>query len=76
MRKVDSRVRAPETRTLIIVWPIMAQPPMPPKKPVTMLATPWPTDSRVLLERVSVMSSTSWAVMRDSMRPTRAIARA
>ncbi len=41
-RNVDRRVRAPETFTLIIVWLIMAQPPMPPKKPVTMLATPWP----------------------------------
>jgi hypothetical protein len=25
-RKLDSRVRAPETFTLIIVWPIIAQP--------------------------------------------------
>ena len=32
-RKVDRRVRAPEAFTLIIVWPIMAQPPIPPKKP-------------------------------------------
>ena len=39
-RKVDRRVRAPDTFTLIIVWPIMAQPPMPPKKPLTMLAMP------------------------------------
>ena len=38
-RKVDSRVRAPFL-TLIIVWPIIAQPPIPPKKPVTMLAMP------------------------------------
>ncbi len=75
-RNVDSRVRAPDTRTLIIVWPIMAQPPMPPKKPVTMLATPCPTDSRVLLERVSVMSSTSLAVISDSIRPTSAMASA
>ncbi len=48
-RKVDRRVRAPDF-TLIMVWPIMAQPPMPPKKPVTMFATPWPQDSRVLSE--------------------------
>ncbi len=75
-RKVDSRVRAPDTRTLIIVWPIIAQPPMPPKKPVTMLATPWPSDSRVLEERVSVMSSTSLAVISDSISPTRAMASA
>ena len=38
-RNVDSRVRAPAP-TLIIVWPIMAQPPMPPRKPVTTFATP------------------------------------
>ena len=69
-------MRAPDAFTLIIVWPIMAQPPMPPKKPVTMLAMPWPMDSRVLLERVSVMSSTSLAVISDSISPTSAIARA
>ena len=27
----DARVRAPEALTLIIVWPIIAQPPMPPR---------------------------------------------
>ncbi len=75
-RNVDRRVRAPETFTLIIVWPIMAQPPMPPKNPVTMLAMPWPMDSRVLEEWVSVMSSTSLAVISDPIRPTRAIANA
>ena len=36
--KVEMRVRACEALTLIIVWPTMAQPPMPPKKPVTILA--------------------------------------
>ena len=41
-RNVEIRVRAPEAFTLIIVWPIMAQPPMPPKKPVMTLAAPWP----------------------------------
>ena len=75
-RNVDSRVRAPLALTLIIVCPIIAQPPMPPKKPVTMFATPWPQDSRVLFERVSVMSSTNFAVISDSIRPTNAIARA
>ena len=74
-RKVESRVRAPFL-TLIMVWPIIAQPPMPPKNPVTMLATPWPMDSRVLLEGVSVMSSTSLAVISDSISPTSAIASA
>ena len=73
---VDSRVRAPDSLTLIIVWPIIAQPPIPPKKPVTRLATPWPQPSRVLSEWVSVMSSTSLAVMSDSMSPTSAIASA
>ena len=74
-RNVDRRVRAPETFTLIIVWPIMAQPPMPPKNPVTMLAMPWPMDSRVLEEWVSVISSTSLAVISDSISPTSAIAK-
>jgi len=41
-----------------------------------MFAAPWPQDTRVLLERVSVMSSTSLAVMRDSSRPTSAMDRA
>ena len=41
-----------------------------------MLATPWPQVSRVLFEPESVMSSTSFAVMSDSMMPTSATARA
>ena len=40
-----------EARTLIIVWPIIAQPAMPPKKPVTTLAMPCPRASRSLSER-------------------------
>lgn len=75
-RKVLSRVRAPDCFTLIIVWPIIAQPPMPPNKPVTTLATPCPHDLRVLSEWVSVMSSTSLAVMSDSRSPTSARASA
>ena len=38
--KVDSLVRARPDFTLIIVWPIMAQPPMPPNSPVTTFAMP------------------------------------
>ena len=72
---VDSRVRPPDF-TLIIDWPIMAQPAMPPRKPVATLAMPWPRDSRSLSERVSVMSSTSWAVSSDSSRPTMASVKA
>ena len=75
-RNVEMRVRAPEAFTLIIVWPIMAQPPMPPKKPVMTFEAPWPQDSRVLSEWVSVMSSTSLAVSSDSSSPTSAIASA
>ncbi|SHG26940.1 hypothetical protein SAMN05444320_107257 [Streptoalloteichus hindustanus] len=43
---------------------------------VTMLPMPWPMDSRVLLERVSVISSASLAVISDSIKPTSAIANA
>jgi hypothetical protein len=70
--KVEIRVRARLTRTLIIVWPIIAQPAMPPNRPVTTLAIPCPRDSRSLSEGVSVMSSTSLAVISDSSSPTAA----
>ena len=71
-KNVEMRVRAPETLTLIIVWPIIAQPPMPPMRPLAMLAMPWPRASRVLSECVSVTSSTSLAVISDSISPTSA----
>ncbi len=69
--KVERRPRPPDF-TLIIDWPIIAQPAMPPKNPVTELAMPWPTHSRFLSEGVSVSSSTIWAVIRLSSRPTAA----
>ena len=69
--KVDSRPRPPE-RTLITDWPIMAQPAMPPKKPVMKLAMPCPIDSRFLSLSVSVIWSTIEAVSRLSSRPTAA----
>ena len=75
-RKVEIRVRAPEALTLIMVCPTMAQPPIPPKKPESMLATPWAHASRVFREWVSVTSSTSFAVRRDSNNPTTAMAAA
>ncbi len=59
-----------------MVWPIIAQPPMPPKAPVTTLAMPWPTDSRRFEDRVPVRSSTRVAVISDSSRPTAASPRA
>ena len=55
----ESRPRPPDF-TLMSDWPIIAHPPMPPKNPVTTLATPWPQPSRVLSEWVSVMSSRSF----------------
>ena len=64
----DIRPRPPEF-TLIMLWPIMAQPPMPPKNPVTVLATPCPIHSRLPRPRVSVISSISRNVSRDSIRP-------
>ena len=41
---VDSLPRPPDF-TLIIDCPIIAQPAMPPMKPVQVLASPWPTHS-------------------------------
>ena len=52
-RKVEIRVRAPECLTLIMVCPIIAQPPIPPKKPEIMFAAPWPQDFASLV-RVGV----------------------
>ena len=72
-RNVEIRVRAPFALTFIMVCPTTAQPPMPPNNPETTFATPCPQDSRVLSERVSVMSSTSFAVSRDSSSPTNAM---
>ena len=55
--------------TLIMLWPIIAQPPMPPKKPVTTLATPCPILARLGMPRVCVMSSIRFSVSSDSIRP-------
>jgi hypothetical protein len=72
LKNVESLVRAPAV-TLITDWPIIAHPPIAPRKPVTKLATPWPTHSLFLLLPVSVMSSTIEAVRRLSSNPTAAI---
>ena len=64
----DRRPRPPEF-TLIMLWPIIAQPPMPPNNPVTVLATPWPIHSRLPWPRVSVISSIRRKVSSDSIRP-------
>ena len=69
---VESRVRPPDF-TLMTDWPIIAQPPMPPRKPVKKLAMPCPFISRRLSDPVSVRSSTICAVIIDSSRPTAAI---
>ena len=73
---VETRVRARPIFTLTTVWPIMAQPAIPPQNPAAMLATPSAQDSRPLAERVSVRSSTSFAVSRLSSNPTKATLRA
>ena len=67
----ESRPRPPE-RILMMLCPIIAQPPIPPKNPVTTLATPCPRHSRVLLPRVSVNSSIRVSVIKDSINPTAA----
>ena len=68
---VDNRPRPPDF-ILIIDCPIIAQPAIPPRKPVNILATPWPLHSRFLSLLVSVRSSTIVAVIMDSNNPTTA----
>ncbi|MNT21220.1 hypothetical protein D3C72_1565520 [compost metagenome] len=70
--KVESRVEPPDF-TLMTDCPIMAQPPIPPKNPVTKLAMPCPLHSRRLSLGVSVRSSTICAVIIDSSNPTAAM---
>ena len=62
----------PPPRILIILCPIMAQPPMPPKKPFTTFAKPCPIHSLFPRPRVSVSSSTKVRVIKDSISPTAA----
>src|SRR5699024_6242170 len=69
---VDRRVVAPDL-TLITDCPIIAHPPMPPKKPVMKLAMPCPRDSLFLLLNESVALSTILAVSRLSTSPTTAM---
>ena len=67
-RMPDKRIRAPDFM-LIMLCPIMAQPPMPPKNPVTTLAKPWDIHSRFFCPLVSVMPSINERVSKDSINP-------
>ena len=64
----DKRFTAP-LLILIMLCPIIAQPPIPPKKPVTMLANPCAKDSLFGLPLVSVISSIKLSVRSVSIRP-------
>mmetsp|Transcript_21181 Transcript_21181/g.72165 ORF Transcript_21181/g.72165 Transcript_21181/m.72165 type:complete len:398 (+) Transcript_21181:359-1552(+) len=66
----------PPALTLIMLWPIMTHPPMPPVSPVATFARPWPTHSTCVSVLRSVMPSTSCCVSSDSSRPTAPIAAA
>ena len=65
----ESLDRPPELM-LIIDWPIIAQPPMPEKKPDTMLPAPSAIHSLFALPLVSVISSIRLSVRRDSTAAT------
>ena len=67
----ESRPRPPEL-TLMMLWPIIAQPPIPPNKPLIKLALPWAIHSRFPEPLDSVRSSIRFRVIKDSMRPTAA----
>ncbi len=62
------RVRPPGF-TLFLDWPIMARPPMPPKKPVTVLAAPGAMQSCEAPPRWPVISPTRCSVSSDSIGP-------
>ena len=64
----ESRVRPPDF-TLIIDWPIIAQPPMPPKNPVATLAAPCAMHSFDAPPRSPVISPTRFSVSKLSIRP-------
>ena len=68
----DSLPRPPDL-ILIKLCPTMAQPPIPPKKPVIVFASPWPIHSLLGRPVVSVKSSIKLSVNRLSIRPTSAI---
>ena len=61
---------------LISDCPIMAQPPIPPKKPVTIFAPPCAKHSLLEFPLVSVNSSTKFSVIKDSIKPIAANIRA
>ena len=71
----EVRPRPPDFM-LMRLWPIIAHPPMPPKRPDRKLAPPCAIHSRFPWPLVSVRSSMSCSVMSDSMIPTIATAKA
>ncbi len=58
------------------VWATIAQPPIPPKKPLVTLAKPWATASLLVFPFELVISSTMDKVSKDSINPTPAIIKA
>ena len=68
----DKRALAPE-ETLIKLCPIIAHPPIPEKRPDSILAVPCATASLLLFPRVSVISSKMLSVNKLSINPTDAM---
>ena len=62
----------PPDLTLIIDCPIIAQPPIPPKKPVTVLANPCAKHSWLAPPLLLVISPTKFKVNRLSINPIEA----
>ena len=62
----------PPALMLITVCPIIPQPPVPPKSPLTMFPAPCATHSLFPFPLVSVNSSTKFIVIKDSINPTEA----
>ena len=72
-RKIAAEIPAilvlPPDFTLIIDWPIIAQPPIPPKKPVTVFAAPCAKHYWLAPPLLLVISPTKFKVNKLSIKP-------
>jgi hypothetical protein len=69
----ERRCRVPAP-IFIMLWPIIAQPPIVPNAPAVTFASPWATHPLFGRPRVSVIAAIRFSVISDSIRPMAACA--